>query len=92
MELKINVRNNFYKLNGNLKEEDVLFFKERILEALRSFETLTIDIDNIVSIDSKGVQALKELHYLALENQKTLSIVGLGCKELYDHFSSSEAA
>ncbi len=92
MELRITVRNNYYKLIGALKDENVLFFKERIAEALQSLETLTIDIDEVQAIDAKGVEALKELHNLAMDQQKKLSIIGLGCKELYDHFNTSEAA
>ena len=36
------------------------------------------------------MNALTELHSKALLSNVQLSIVGLGCKELYDHFKTQE--
>lgn len=92
MDLKITICNNFYKLRGALQQNNILFFQKEISEGLSSFQKLTISIDNLDSIDKHGVNALRDLHYLALQEEKELNIVGLGCKELYDHFNSTVEA
>ena len=45
---------------------------------------------SVESIDRAGVMALARLHNESITKSKKLSIVGLGCKELYDHFKSEE--
>jgi len=36
--------------------------------------------------------ALAKLHNESLLKKKQLSIVGFGCKDLYDHFKTNDAA
>lgn len=40
-------------------------------------------------IDKNGLNAIKQLMVVASTKQKNFSIVGGGCKEIYDHFNSN---
>ena len=43
-------------------------------------------------MDKYGVNAIAQLHEESLVKNKRFSIIGYGCKELYDHFKTSAAA
>ena len=43
-------------------------------------------------MDRYGVKAFVKLHNEAVIKNKKLSIIGLGCKDLYDHFKTEIAA
>ncbi|GGD21415.1 STAS domain-containing protein [Hyunsoonleella pacifica] len=92
MELRITNCNNFFKLKGILNKDNVESFRLEFQEAFRKFDHLTISIEGLESVDRFGVDALADLHTESLKINKQLSIVGFGCKELYDHFKSFEAA
>ncbi|MBC3757061.1 MULTISPECIES: STAS domain-containing protein [Hyunsoonleella] len=92
MELRITSCNNFYKLKGVLNKSNVDAFQTEFKDAFQKFNNLTISIEGLESVDRYGVNALMDLHEESLKTAKQLSIVGLGCKELYDHFKTNEAA
>ncbi|MEW4923787.1 STAS domain-containing protein [Algibacter sp. 2305UL17-15] len=92
MKLNITICNNFYNLSGVLNSDTSTLLEQEIYSAYTKFDKLTINIENLKSIDSKGLDVLAKLHYQAAKDQKEFSIIGLGCKEIYDHFESSEAA
>ncbi|WP_203255982.1 STAS domain-containing protein [Hyunsoonleella ulvae] len=92
MDLRITSCNNFFKLKGILNKNNVESFRLEFQEAFRKFDSLTISVEGLESVDRFGVNALADLHTESLKINKQLSIVGLGCKELYDHFKSFEAA
>ncbi|TBN05316.1 hypothetical protein EYD45_03300 [Hyunsoonleella flava] len=92
MDLRITNCNNFFKLKGILNKDNVDVFRSEFQEAFEKFDSLTISIEGLESVDRFGVNALADLHTQSLKVNKQFSIVGLGCKELYDHFKSCEAA
>ena len=53
---------------------------------------MTINIQNVTSIDRYGVNALAQLHNEALVKGKKLSIIGMGSDDLYEHFKTEESA
>ena len=53
--------------------------------------SLKTKVRPVKSIDRAGVMALARLHNESITKSKRLSIIGLGCKELYDHFKSQES-
>ena len=91
MDLSIISCNNFIKLKGILNENNVGLFQTELLKAFRKYNVLTISIEELQTVDRFGVNALADLHIKAIKDNKQLSIVGLGCKELYEHFKESEA-
>tara|TARA_R110002050_G_scaffold300830_1_gene473839 strand:+ start:2518 stop:2796 length:279 start_codon:yes stop_codon:yes gene_type:complete len=92
MNLEITNCNNFFKVKGSLNKDTLETFKTEFKNVFNRFGTLTISIEAVESIDKFGVNALTELHQEAIAKNKSLAIIGLGCKDLYNHFKSQVAA
>ncbi len=92
MDLRISNCNNFFKIKGILNKSNLEVFRNEFNNIFEKVNTLTISIQDIESMDRYGVNALAALHNEAIEKNKNLSIVGLGCKDLYNHFKAENAA
>jgi len=92
MDLKITNCNNFFKVEGILNKESVSLFNDEFNNIFDKVNKLTISIQDIISMDKYGVDAIAKLHERALAKNKKLSIIGFGCKELYDYFKTEIAA
>ncbi|MFI1773136.1 hypothetical protein [Thalassobellus citreus] len=92
MDLQITNCNNFFKVKGTLNKDNLDVFKSEFKNIFNRVGTLTISIEDVESIDKFGVNALTELHQESIAKNKSLSIIGLGCKDLYNHFKSQTAA
>ncbi len=92
MDLQITNCNNFFKVKGTLNKDTLEIFKTEFKNIFNRVGTLTISIENVESIDKYGVNVLTELHQEAIAKNKSLAIIGLGCKDLYNHFKSQVAA
>ena len=92
MDFQITNCNNFFKVKGILNKNSVSSFNDEFNNIFDKVNNLTISIQDIVSMDKYGVDAIAKLHEKALAKNKKLSIIGFGCKELYDHFKTEIAA
>ena len=92
MELKITRYNNFFKIKGVLNRDNVYVFQNKFQNIFDKANNITISIKDVESIDKYGVAIIAKLHDEALSKNKQLSIIGFGCKELYDHFKTEAAA
>ena len=92
MHLKITGYNNFYEIEGVLSKESVGEFYSEFRNIFEKVNKLTINIQGLEDIDREGVKALAKLHNESISRNKRLSIIGLGQKEVYEHFSSTDAA
>lgn len=92
MDLRITSYNNFFKLKGLLNKSTVSFLNEELEDALYKYKKLTISIEGLDDVDRYGIKALADLHAQSVKKNIQLSIVGYGCKKLFDHFKSCEAA
>lgn len=92
MDLKISNCNNFFKIKGTLDKNSLDIFQNEFKNIFEHVNTLTISIEDVDSMDRLGVNALTALHKEAIAKNKSLSIVGLGCKDLYNHFKTEIAA
>lgn len=92
MELQITNQDNLFQVTGTLTKFNVHHFKKEFSNIFDKQNTLTISIQNLTSIDRYGVNALAQLHNEALVKGKKLSIIGMGCDDLYEHFKSEESA
>lgn len=92
MDLEITNCNNFFKLKGILDKKNLNLFNNEFANIFERLNTLTISIEDIESMDRYGVNALAELHNESLIKNKSMSIIGLGSKDLYNHFKSQIAA
>lgn len=92
MDLKITHCNNFFKVKGTLNKSSISVFQKEFNNIFDKVDALTISIKDIESMDKYGVNAIAKLHEDALVKNKRFSIIGYGCKELYDHFKTGAAA
>ncbi|MEY8850083.1 hypothetical protein AB9K26_14780 [Psychroserpens sp. XS_ASV72] len=90
MNLEITHSNNFFKVKGSLQRDNVHVFKRTFRNIFEKVNAITISIEDLKSIDRHGVSAIAQLHNESIVKQKRLSIIGLGCQELYTHFKSKE--
>ncbi|WP_299556828.1 STAS domain-containing protein [Seonamhaeicola sp.] len=92
MDLKITNCNNFFKIKGTLNQDNLELFQSEFNEIFDKVDNLTISIEGVESMDRYGVNAIAELHKEAVDRNKSLSIIGYGCKDLYNHFKTEAAA
>lgn len=92
MDLKISNCNNFFKIKGILNRNSLAIFQNEFKNIFEKVNDLTISIQDIESMDRHGVNAFVALHNEAIEKNKNLSIIGFGCKDLYNHFKAENAA
>ena len=92
MDLEITNHNKFFKLKGNLQRNNIHEFKRAFRNVFDRLDVFTISIENLTSIDRYGVNALAQLHNESIAKGKKLSIIGMGCDDLYEHFKSEETA
>ncbi len=92
MNLKITHSNNFFKLKGILDRNSLGLFKQEFYHIFDHVNSLTVSIEEVEWMDRFGVQAMTELHNEAISKNKKLSIIGLGCKDLYEHFKYQTTA
>lgn len=90
MDLQITSYNNRFQLRGTLNKQNVKTFNAHFANIFEKLDEILLDIEKVESIDRAGVMALARLHNESIVNSKRLSIIGLGCKELYQHFKSVE--
>jgi anti-anti-sigma regulatory factor len=90
MDLKITNYNNRYQIKGSLNKLNLKTFNDYFSNIFDKLDDVLLDIESVESIDRAGVMALAKLHNESITKSKRLSIVGLGCKELYDHFKTQE--
>ena len=84
MSLTITSYNNFFKIKGSLNKRTVALFENR--------KAIILNLERLESIDKYGVKALAELHNDSIRKNKSLSIIGVGKNDLYQHFKSVPAA
>ncbi|MEZ4797275.1 MAG: hypothetical protein R2785_08895 [Flavobacteriaceae bacterium] len=92
MNLEITNYNNFFKIRGVLNRQNLHLFQSEFEHIFDSLDKLTISIEGLESVDRYGVNALAKLHNEAISKKKSLSIIGYGCKDVYEHFSTNDAA
>jgi anti-anti-sigma regulatory factor len=86
MPLKISKNKSVYHLKGKVKTPDVASFLTYFSEKIDKKKKITLNIDEAEEIDRNGLNAIQQLMILATSKEKKFSIVGDGCKEIYDHF------
>ncbi len=92
MDLKISNCNNFFKIKGTLNKDNLGVFQSVFQNIFEKVQVLIISIEDVDSMDRFGVNALTELHREAIAKNKNLSIIGLGCEDLYNRFKTEMAA
>lgn len=91
MDLQITNYNNRFQIKGSLNKLNLKTFNAHFSNIFDRLDEILLDIESVESIDRAGVMALARLHNESITKSKRLSIIGLGCKELYDHFKTQES-
>ena len=92
MVLEIKQQGNEYLVEGQLTKLTSRKFQDSFQKIFEATDKLIINIQGLTEIDREGVQVIAKLHNASLSKGKKLCIIGLGCKELYQEFNSSDAA
>lgn len=92
MSLKIVKKKNVYQLKGKINTKSVLLFLNFFTKKIDTKNVITINIDKVTEIDKSGMNAIQQLFIQASNNQKNFSIIGAGCKEIYNDFSTRQSA
>jgi ABC-type transporter Mla MlaB component len=90
MDLQITNYNNRFQIKGTFNKLTIQTFNSQFANIFDKLDEILLDIESIESIDRAGVMALARLHNESIIKSKRLSIIGLGCKELYQHFKIAE--
>ena len=90
MDLQIKNYNNRIQIKGTLNKLNIKTFNDYFTNIFDKLDEILLDIESVESIDRAGVMALARLHNESIVKSKRLSIIGLGCKELYQHFKAEE--
>lgn len=86
MALTILNEKNRFVVEGKINSNTANNFKTHLNLILNSLNDVTVDISKVTEIDTEGLAALKAIYEKALYWRKSFSIVGYGCKEIYDEF------
>jgi len=92
MALQILENKKEFYIRGNINCNNINFIKNYIDYFLEKRSTVTININKVTGIDSRGVITLTKIYQNALKAKKIFTIKGFGSKDLYDHFNSKELA
>jgi|TARA_B110000238_G_scaffold114540_1_gene124304 ABC-type transporter Mla MlaB component len=90
MALPILENNRAFYIYGNINCDNVISIKNYIEHLLEKRSHVTININKVTGIDSRGVLTLTKIYQNALEAKKIFTIIGFGSKDLYDHFNSQK--
>lgn len=92
MVLEILNEHDFFKVKGALNRKSLSLFKDTFRNIFDKLDNVIISIEDLYSIDRYGVNAIAQLHNDTFNREKKLSIIGLGNKAVFEHFSSNDAA
>ena len=89
MLLTIKENNGIFLVEGVITNATIEQFKNHVEFLMVYTKSLTLNIDNVMAIDKKGVKLIGELFKKAQFHKKEFSIVGYGCKEIYEAIEQS---
>lgn len=89
MTLKILKQKNVYHLKGKVNTLNVPKFLKYFTSKINKKAKITVNIQEANQIDKNGLHAIQQLMILANSKNKNFTIIGSGCKEIYDHFQQA---
>lgn len=92
MALTIFRNDNTFILDGKINAMTARRFEKHVNTTFKTIKNLTIDISKVTEIDTKGVAALMVIYKKAKTENKTFSIVGSGCKDIYEELLTMNIA
>ncbi len=92
MALQITEKKGNFYIQGKITCDNVQALKLHFEYILRKRKYVTINISDVSEIDSEGVVALTQMYHYSLLSKKIFTIVGVGSKDMYDHFRNQNIA
>ncbi|MFK8058772.1 MAG: hypothetical protein AB8B78_01660 [Polaribacter sp.] len=92
MSLQISEQNETFYLNGKLNAATQTFFVTYFEYNLSQSKSIIINIDKVTEIDRSCLDAMRKLTINATLQHKVFSILGVGCKEIYEDFNENFVA
>lgn len=92
MGIRIKNQENVYLLSGKLTSGFITDFNDYFNEVITNSQQITINIEQLSSIDRAGVNALVKLYSKSLEHNIQFYIIGFGSKDMHDHLRTVETA
>lgn len=91
MALQITQKDETFYLKGQLNVTSKLAFITHFNQLFRKENKIAVNIEDVNEIDKQGLQALFFMMEKAEKYNKIFSVVGYGCKEIYDQFNQKVA-
>lgn len=92
MALQITQQNGTFSLKGKLNTNTTRSFIIHFEYIIEQLQNVVVNIDDVTEIDQDGLQGIKTLKAIALRNYKLFSVIGNGCKDIYQDLNCSQVA
>lgn len=89
MAIVIENQENVFFAKGEINQSNAKILKKYIKSQFHLFDRVVLNINDVKKIDKEGINILTSLYQTSLVNDKSFSIVGYGCKDVYDNFLMS---
>ncbi len=84
-------KGNFY-IQGKITCDNVQALKLHFECILRNRKYVTVNISDVTEIDTEGVAAFTQMYHYSLLTNKIFTIIGVGSKDMYEHFRNQNIA
>ena len=91
MALNVTDQNGTFAASGPINATTSESFRNHLNNIIEKYRNMTINIDGVNQIDAAGLSVLKEFYLRGFRYNRDFSIVGYGCKEIYNEFKFEEA-
>lgn len=92
MALQITQQNGTFLLIGKLNTTTTRSFIIHFEYIIEQCQNVVVNIDEITEIDHDGLEGIKTLTAIALRNHTLFSVIGNGCKDIYQDWNCSQVA
>ena len=92
MALTIKENKGVFLVEGEVNITTVKQFKNQLEFLLACTKSLTINIDKVTAINKSGFKVIEDLFHAAEFFNKEFSVIGYGCKDIYESIGFSVAS
>jgi len=92
MALQITQQNGAFLLSGELNSLSIRSFVIHFEYLIEHHQNIIVNIDGLTEVDYDGLEGIKTVTAIALRNHKMFSVIGNGCKDIYQDFNCSQVA
>ena len=86
MAILIENQNNVFNVKGEINQLNAKILKSYIESQFHAYDRVVLNINDVRKIDKEGINILTSLYQVSILKKKSFSIIGYGCKDIYDEF------